>query len=478
MKPFCAVTLFICISVAPALAQPNPDTLWSRTFGGTNEDQCRSVRQTSDGGYVLAGLTYSFGVGTPTYSNMWLLKTDANGDSLWSRTFGGTFSDQCLSAQQTSDAGYVLAGTTISFGAGGSDFWLVKTDGNGDSVWSRTFGGTNDDLCWSVQQTSDGGYALAGYTHSFGVGDDDFWLVKTDANGDSLWSRTFGGTSTDRCTSVQQTSDGGYVLGGYTYSFGTGSCDFWLVKTDTSGDSLWSRTFGGTSGDYYGLVEQTSDGGYILAGHTYSFGEGTPTYTNSWLVKTDANGDTLWSRAFGGTRSDYCYSVKQTSDGGYASVGSTYSFGWGTPTYSNFWLVKTHANGNSLWSRTFGGLNQDICWSVQQTSDSGYVLAGGTKSFGAGNTDFYLVKTGPESFYLATVYLNEVGTNAVLRWIAPETCDYSIYITTQMSEIGNPPGPGWSVAATLTAVPAGLVEWTDPAGLVPYKRYAVTMSCP
>jgi len=219
---FAAVLLLI------ASAHAQPDSLWSRAFGGANTDVCNSVQQTSDGGYFLAGSTYSFGSGL---TDFWLVKTDAQGDSLRSRTFGGSDFEWCTSVQQTSDSGYVLAGHTRSFGAGNYDLWLVKTDANGDSLWSRTFGGSSNDYCSSVQQTSDGGYVLAGYTYSFGAGDYDFWLVKTDAQGDSLWSRTYGGTWEDCCWSFQQTSDGGYVLAGRTSSFGAGISDFWLVKT-------------------------------------------------------------------------------------------------------------------------------------------------------------------------------------------------------------------------------------------------------
>lgn len=148
----------------------------------------------------------------------------------WDRTFDGSGDDWASSVRQTSDGGYVLAGSTNSFGAGGDDFWLVKTDAQGNKEWSRTFGGSSSDLAYSVQQTSDSGYILAGYTWSFGAGSKDFWLVKTDVAGNKEWDRTFGGLVSDRAYSVQQTADGGYILAGGTGSFGAGCCDFWLVK--------------------------------------------------------------------------------------------------------------------------------------------------------------------------------------------------------------------------------------------------------
>ncbi len=261
------------------------------------------------------------------------------GEGTWQRTFGGTASDAAYSVQETSDGGYVLAGKTSSFGAGGGDMYLVKTDTNGNELWSRTFGGTDYDGAWSVQETSDGGYILAGSTKSFGAGSLDMYLVKTDANGDKLWSRTFGGTDSDWARSVQETSDGGYILAGGTG--GAGSCDMYLVKTDADGHELWSRTFGGTGSDCAESVQETSDGGYILAGCTGSFGAGSG---DMYLVKTDANGNELWSRTFGGTDCDEAWSVQETSDGGYILAGNTMSFGAGE---RDMYLVKTDANGNS-----------------------------------------------------------------------------------------------------------------------------------
>jgi len=202
----------------------------------------------------------------------------------WSRSFGGNSSDYCVSVQQTSDSGFVLAGFTMSFGNGNMDFWMVKTDANGDSLWSRTFGGTDHDYCETILQTVDDGYLLAGETRSVGAGEDDFWIVKTDANGDSLWSRTFGGSSRDFCFAAKQTIDGGYVLAGDSWSFGAGDFDVWMVKTDEFGDSLWSCTFGDELLDYSVAIDVNTDGGYLLAGGTRSYGAGN---TDFWVVKTE-----------------------------------------------------------------------------------------------------------------------------------------------------------------------------------------------
>ncbi|MBM3324252.1 MAG: hypothetical protein FJY66_01140 [Calditrichaeota bacterium] len=391
MKALSFVTLLICFSAAQLFAQPNPDTLWTRTYGGSYREWAKSVQQTADGGYVVAGQTTSFGAGN---SDFYLAKTNSSGDTLWTRTYGGSYWDEACSVQQTADSGYIVAGWTESFGAGSSDFYLVKTNSQGDTLWTRTYGGNNGDWANSVQQTADGGYVVAGYTSSFGAGSHDFYLVRMNSLGDTLWTRTYGGSSWEQAFSVRQTSDSGYIIAGTTYSFGAGEIDFYLVKTNSSSDTLWTRTYGGSSTDYAYSVQQTADGGYIVAGRTGSFGAGSQ---DLYLVKTNSGGDALWTRAYGGSNWDEGYSVQQTADGGYIVAGWTQSFGAG---YADFYLVKISSQGDTLWTRTYGGSNSDRAHSVQQTADGGYIVAGWTQSFGAGSYDFYLVKTGPEHYIL------------------------------------------------------------------------------
>ena len=387
MKRVTLFTILLAVLLASTAAADPGDTLWTRTYGGSGNDYGYSVQQTTDGGYIVAGVTKSFGAGE---NDVYLVKTDAEGDTLWTRTYGGSDDDYCWSVQQTTDGGYVIAGFTYSFGAGSCDAHLIKTDTNGDTLWTHTYGGSESDYSQSVQQTTDGGYIIAGFTSSFGAGSNDYYLVKTDANGDTLWTRTYGGSGRDDGYSVQQTTDGGYIIVGWTQSFGAGMNDVYLVKTDADGNSLWTRTYGGSANDCGWFVQQTSDGGYIIAGETASSGAGSSDY---YLVKTDANGDILWTRTYGGSSYDASWGIQQTTDGGYVVIGFTYSFGVGGDIY----LVKTDANGDSLWSRTYGGSSGDDAFSVQQTTDGGYIIGGSTRSFGAGGGDVWLVKVAGEA---------------------------------------------------------------------------------
>jgi len=299
-------------------------------------------------------------------------------DTAWARTYGGSHPDEGWSVQQTSDEGYIVAGHTESYGAGEWDVYLIKTDSLGDTLWTRAYGGTDEDYGFAVQQTTDGGYIVAGRTYSYGAGGCDIYLIKTDFLGDTLWTKTYGGAGYDLGHSIQQTTDGGYIVAGRTSSYGAGDYDFYLIKTNAAGDTLWTKTYGGTGSDYGYSVQQTADGGYIVAGYTYGVGD-----EGVYLIKTDASGDTLWTRTYGGIYSDIGRSVQQTTDGGYIVAGWTGS--------QDVCLIKTNASGDTLWTRAYGGTGSDCGYSVQQTTDGGYIVAGWTD--GAGSQDVCLIKT-------------------------------------------------------------------------------------
>lgn len=377
------ILLFFSISII----QAQINTLWTKTFGGYDYDLGNSVQLTSDGGYIIVGGTYSFGAGG---SDFWLLKTNSSGDTLWTKMFGGINLENGKSVQQTTDGGYIIVGWTFSFGVGGQAVWLIKTNSSGDTLWTKTFGGSMSEGGNSVQQTTDGGYVIVGWTSSFGAGGGDVWLIKTNSSGDTLWTKTFGGSSSDVGNSVQQTTDGGYIIAGYTYSYGVGGNDVWLIKTNSSGDTLWTKTFGGSDRDVSNSIQQTEEGGYVITGWTDSFGAGDK---DVLLIKTNASGDALWTKTFGGSDWDEGRSVHQTFDGEYIIAGYTYSYGVGN---GDVFLIKTKSSGDTLWTKTFGGNDWERCNSVQQTIDGGYILVGETQTFGAGGGDVWLIKTSPE----------------------------------------------------------------------------------
>ncbi|MFA5033015.1 MAG: hypothetical protein WC614_08350 [bacterium] len=373
--------LFIILTATNLFASA-PDTLWTRTYGGTEGDEGWSAQQTSDSGFIITGYTNSFGAGN---GDVYLIKTNSSGDTLWTRTFGGTSSDNAHSVQQTFDSGFIVAG---SEGTGG--VYLIKTNSSGDTLWTKTYGG--NDMNWgnSVQQTSDSGFIITGGTFSFGVGTPNYsnvYLIRTNFLGNTIWTKTYGGPYGDCGTSVQQTADGGFIITGTTLSVYGG---VYLIKTNSSGDTVWTKTFGGTSTDCGYSVQQTFDSGFVVTGTTHPFGAGGG---DVYLVKTNSLGDTLWTRTFGGTSSDVGYSVRQTQDSGFIITGYTSSFG----ISGNIYLIKTNSSGDTVWTKTFGGTTYAFGHSVQQTADGGFIIAGTTNSFGAGGGDVYLIRLGKET---------------------------------------------------------------------------------
>lgn len=384
-----------------------PNTLWTKTFGGTNIDVGYSVHQTADGGYIIAGYTRSFGL--MSGRNVWLIKTDALGNEQWNNAFGGDNDEEAYSVRPTSDGGYILTGYTKSFGLGGNDVLLIKTDSSGNSQWIRTFGGAQDDEGYSLTLDHDGGYVIAGATSSFGAGSRDVFLIKTDEAGNLVWSRTLGGMSSDGARSVQKTSDGGFIITGWTFSYGPGYVgNAWLVKTDSAGYQQWNQAFGGSDVDRGYSVQETTDGGYVITGYTASYGAGLD---DLWLIKTDSSGTLEWDKTYGGSGRDYGNYVQQTLDGGYVITGYTLSYGAGG---DDLWLIKTDAGGNEEWRTTFGGSQSDVGYEVHQTADGGYIVVGHTLSSGAGMHDVYLIRLAPPAKPLFAVSPDSLWFGSIL----------------------------------------------------------------
>jgi uncharacterized delta-60 repeat protein len=377
------------ITVAEGLEKgggtPAPHT-FAKAIGGNDWDGAYSIIQDSDGGYVVAGSTGSFGAGSV---DIYLVKLDSEGNIVWTKTIGGSGIDVAYSIIRSSDGGYVVAGYTRNESSyyDDSNIYVMKLDSGGNVVWAKTIGkssigGTLWEVAWSIIQSSDGGYVVAGYT---GAGS-DIYLVKLDSSGNVIWIKTIGGQSGDVAYSIIQSSDGGYVVAGYTYSFGAGGSDVYVVKLDSAGNVVWNKTIGGIGDDIAYSVIQSSDGGYVVAGYTQSFGAGI---RDIYLVKLDSGGNVVWSKTIGGRLKDEANSITQSSDGGYVVAGYTQSFGAGG---SDMYLVKLDSSGNVQWTKTIGGRSADGAYSIIQSSDGGYVVAGYTESFGAGGSDMYVVK--------------------------------------------------------------------------------------
>ena len=379
MKKTLWLFAFVLLSAGFASAQ------WSRTYGTSEWDSANSFQQTSDGGYILAGNTVSAGE-----FDFWAVKLDATGNIQWQKRYGGGGNEPAGSVLQTSDGGYVLAGSTDSFGAGGIDAWILRLDPSGNVQWQKTYGGSGTDWLNSIRETTDGGFVAAGGTDSFGAGMEDLWILKLSFSGSIQWQRSIGGSASDFANSVYPASDGGYVLAGLTHSFGPAGTNALVVKLDASGTVIqWQKTYGAAGSDFLSSIQQTSDSGYIICGGTSSSGAGNMDF---WVLKLSNTGSIQWQKTYGGAGYETANSAKQTSDGGYIVSGGTYSFGAGD---FDGWILKLNGSGAIQWQKTYGATAEDSL-RVEPAADGGYLAAGSTLSFGAGSYDAWFVKLMPD----------------------------------------------------------------------------------
>ncbi len=362
------------------------------TIGGAGYDFSYSIIPTADGGYALAGGTNSFGQGN---YDVYVVKIDAYGNIQWTRTIGGGGSEVAYDIVQTPDFGYLIVGETYSFGQGWNDVYVIKLDANGNLQWTKTIGGVSRDFARSVILTSDGGYAIAGATASFGQGSYDVYVIKLDANGNVQWTKTIGGGFPDYGWAIVQASDGGYVIAGYSWSFAAGNYDVYVVKLSPYGNLLWTRSIGGADDDRGLAIIQTNDGGYAIAGLTRSVGQGS---SDVYLVKLDAMGSLQWTRTIGGTNDESARALLQTPSGNYVLVGHTWSFGQGG---QDVYIATLNSTGNLLWTKTIGGASDDYGFSIVRAADNDLVIAGYTNSFGQGYNDFYILKLNPNGNFIS-----------------------------------------------------------------------------
>ena len=384
MKYLMFFCLLLVACVLLGFAQ-TPETLWTRTYGYAYNDAGYDVKQTSDGGFIIVGST-NYDI---YEEDVYLIKTDANGDTVWIENYGWWDSySHAHEVQQTFDGGYVIAvEINIHNPVILKDVWLIKTNASGAMLWQQLYGMDYNQGAFSIQQTADSGYIVAGYTCSdFQPDSLDIWLLKTDTNGDTVWTKTYGGVANDVAYSVKQTADEGYIVAGNTFSFGDGTPDasnIYLIKTDSLGDTLWTRTYGGFGSDSAYSVLQTSDSGYIVLGYTNSFGAGS---FDVFLIRTDANGDTVWTQTYGTSSAEIGRDVNLTHDSGFIITGDD----------GDVLIIRTDSLGNEQWTKRVGGAELEYGWSVQQTADKGYIVCGATESYGAGASDVYLIRLASE----------------------------------------------------------------------------------
>ena len=402
--------------------QSPPAIEWSKNYGGTYPETHADINLTSDGGYIIAGGSKSSnGDTTVNYGlfDFWIVKINSVGNIQWQKSLGGSNNEIAYSVQQTSDGGYIVAGETnssngnITQSYGERDMWVVKLDLNGNLVWQKTFGGSGDDVARYIRQTPDGGYIVIGSTSSFdgvvasgnrGLG--DVWVLKLDNAGNLQWEKTYGGGNIDRGNSIELTSDGGYIMACNSKSNDNqvtgnhGNYDYWIVKINSSGNIQWQKSLGGSNSDEAYSAKQTTDGGYIVLGASISNnGDVTGNHGNYdyWLVKLNSSGNIQWQKSHGGTLYDHGRSVSQTTDGGYILSGYAMPIAMEgvTAIGSNDYLViKTDSTGDAQWQRTFGHLTDDYSNAILQTPDEGYIISGysdavtGTTS----NYDYWVIK--------------------------------------------------------------------------------------
>jgi hypothetical protein len=464
--------LMALVRFNPLLAQQAPSIEWEKCLGGTSYDRAHDVRQTSDGGFVVAGYSQSIDgevSGNNGTGDYWVVKLDASGNIMWQKSLGGSSYEEAFSVDQTTDGGFVIAGYSTSNDSdvtgnhGGTmwgDYWVVRLDMDGNMVWEKCLGGSDDDVANSVQQTSDGGFIVAGYSYSNDGdvtghhGSSDDWVVKLDASGNIMWEKSLGGTSAEEALSVEQTSDGGYILAGFAFSndddvSGKHSCDsnqlycedYWLVKLDENGNLIWQKCLGGGWGERAYSVQQTTDGGYIIAGQSLSNdgdvsgSNGIPDY---WVVKTDTIGNLSWQVCLGGSSFELARSIEQTTDNGFIVAGWSLSNNNGNVSGhhggADYWVAKLETDGNLAWEKSLGGSSLDEAYAIHQTTDGGYIVGGVSSSLDDDvtdlhglNPDCWIVKlsndtaTGISSLETSVIslYPNPVQTQLTINWANP-----------------------------------------------------------
>lgn len=367
---------FLALALSLILISGNisSQTYFQKVFLSSPYDQeGQDVLPTADGGYLIAGYTTN---STLNDADVLVIKSDATGNEMWRKTYGGAKPDFPYHMLATTDGNYFLVGYSQSFGGGDYDILLIKIDPAGTALWTKTYGGWGNDIGRDVIATADGNYVIVGSSNSPGLADQNANLIKIDPAGTIIWSKLVGGTANDYGNSVRQTSDGGYIMIGQTFSSGAGNGDAYLVKLNANGDTTWTKTFGGAQSDEGYYISIATDGGYaFIIRDSSNAGQDI----DIRFIKTDASGNVVWNKVYGGNKKDTPKMVQTTSDGGYIIGAISRSFGWVNP---DMWILKCNSSGDTTWTKRVGGSQNEHCYVVREMPDGSFIATGKTASFG------------------------------------------------------------------------------------------------
>ena len=386
---------------------------WKRTYGGIHEDKANAIALMPDGNIIVAGWTMSFGAGV---EDLYLLKIKPYGDTLWTRTYGGSSWDRANAITPTPDGNFIVAGHKQTFNTANMNAYLCKITPDGDTLWTKMYSRTSDDEANAITITPDGNLIVAGHTQSLSSAGYDFYILKITPDNDTIWTKTYGGPGNNYALAITPSPDGNFIVVGETEYIDAGSSDVYILKIKPDGDTLWTKTYGGKGFEIGCAISPTPDGNFIIAGYTSSFGAGS---SDVYILKIKPDGDTLWTKTYGGKGFEIGCAISPTPDGNFIIAGYTSSFGAGS---SDVYILKIKPDGDTLWTKTYGGKEDDEAIAITPAGDGNFMVVGWTNSFGAGNEDVWLISIIDDRYAYKDVpftFKIPVSSNALNHVYAP-----------------------------------------------------------
>jgi hypothetical protein len=441
--PFKSICVLFLTSITSLVAQT-----FQKTYGGSGLEFCWNLKPTFDKNFMFIGNSNSFG--TP---GIYLVKINNDGDTLWTKAIGGNASELGLNAHQTNDGGMMVIGQTYSFGAGNADAFVTRLDTAEQILWSKTYGGIYNDEFVDIIPVGGNGFVFMGTSSSFGDSNTNFdiYLIRIDAMGDTIWTKTIAASGYDAPLDIQQTTDDGYIITGYTNSFSSGQDEIFLIKTDSNASIEWTKLYSGAGGDVGSSVVQTPDHGYMVVGKTHSFGSGEG---HLFILKTDVNGDLVWAKKFIDPYLVWGYHLIRTQNDEYAITGQGQILGTGG---THAFLLKINAAGSIIWSHLYGGNELDHARAVVEMEDGGFMLGGVSNDVGAGGWDYYAIRT-DNMGYTGCLLVDVTIEDSI---VVPAVSTPTFYITTTNTVVSSqtPSSSRGAIITTLCST-VGVEEWS------------------